>query len=76
MAQTVAGVGVFAEVPDSETERLRAECAALAEVLDEFTHEYSEHPQRPGWCRCALRADHVEHRTAAWVRRRLAWSAA
>jgi hypothetical protein len=80
MAQTVAGVGVFAEVPDrgGETERLRAalaasqaECAALADALDLLTHEHTPLPDpRDGaWSRlCGRRADDPQHRTAAWIR--------
>jgi hypothetical protein len=81
MAQTVAGVGVFAEVPDrgGETERLcaalaasQAECAALADALGLLTHEHTPplvNPHDGAWCRrCGRRADDPQHRTAAWIR--------
>lgn len=49
---------------------LEQECAVLTDVLALFTHEYRAQVTRPGHCHCGLRADNVEHRTPAFLRKR------
>ena len=37
---------------------------AKARARNRSRHRYSEDPQDPGWCRCGLRKDEIDHEPA------------
>lgn len=50
---------------------LEQECAVLTDTLGLFTHEYEPDLHRTGYCHvCGYRADRIQHRTPAWLRKR------